>query len=540
MTQERIPEGSTNRPRVLLVDDRPQNLTVLEQVLGDLDLTLFKADGAEQALRHLLHYDFAAILLDVRMPGIDGFEAARLIRSRDKSRQTPIIFLTGFSRGQSQIRQAYSLGAVDYIVKPFDPAILKWKVSVLVDLHQKNAQLAERSVLLEDVNSQLEKQQVDLQWERNFIQSVLDTASSLVIVTDTEGRILKFNRACEILTGQPSVLARGKIFWDFCAPEDADECKQFFQSSGSEGNLGCEIHWLSATGTVRLTSWCKHNLVYFRDGGRECMVLTGVDVTDRERAEQERAQLIQERAARLNHAKDQFLGLVSHELRTPLTAILGWVQILRTRELDSERTNRALESIERNARLQEEIVSDILDVSKINTGQLSIEFESIDLKRIVEETLDTVHFLAEAKSLQLKSHLQPTPEFLGDRKRFRQILSNLVGNAIKFTPEHGSIDICLEHDDSEIQIRVRDNGKGIDKQLLPHIFEPFVQGDSTTTRRHGGLGIGLTIVQHLVHLHGGTIQAESLGEGKGAVFTVYLPISSVQAQSAKELLPAKP
>jgi PAS domain S-box-containing protein len=419
MTQERIPEGSTNRPRVLMVDDHPQNLTVLEQVLGDLDLTLFKADGAEQALRHLLHYDFAAILLDVRMPGIDGFEAARLIRSRDKSRLTPIIFLTQFSRGQSQIREAYSLGAVDYIVKPFDPAILKWKVSVLVDLHQKNAQLAERSVLLEDANAQLEKQQVDLQWERNFIQSVLDTASSLVIVTDTEGRILKFNRACEILTGQPSVLARGRIFWDFCAPEDADDCKQFFQRSGDGGDVGCEIHWLSATGAVRLTSWCKHNLVYFREGGRECMVLTGVDVTDRERAEQERAQLIQERAARLNHAKDQFLGLVSHELRTPLTAILGWVQILRTRELDSERTNRALESIERNARLQEEIVSDILDVSKINTGQLSIEFEPIDLKRIVEETLDTVHFLAEAKSLELKSHLQPTPEFLGDRKRFR-------------------------------------------------------------------------------------------------------------------------
>src|SRR5499427_8021349 len=213
MTRDVAHEDQNVHPRVLLVDDRPQNLTVLEQVLGDLDLTLFRAEGAEQALRHLLHYDFAAILLDVRMPGIDGFEAARLIRSRDKSRHTPIIFLTGFSRGQSQIRQAYSLGAVDYIVKPFDPAILKWKVSGLVDLHQKNAQLAERSLLLQEANARLEKQQADLQWERNFIQSVLDTASSLVVVTDTEGRIVKFNRACEILTGQPSVLARGKILW---------------------------------------------------------------------------------------------------------------------------------------------------------------------------------------------------------------------------------------------------------------------------------------------------------------------------------------
>jgi len=137
----------------------------------------------------------------------------------------------------------------------------------------------------------------------------------------------------------------------------------------------------------------------------------------------------------------------------------------------------------------------------------------------------------------LKCDLQATPEVLGDRKRFHQILSNLIGNAIKFTPEHGSIEISLQHDDSEIQLRVRDSGKGIDKQFLPHIFEPFVQGDSTSTRRHGGLGLGLTIVHHLVQLHGGTIEAESLGEGKGAVFTVRLPIHSVRAQPAKGLLP---
>jgi PAS domain S-box-containing protein len=534
MTREIIPEGSDSRPRVLLVDDRPQNLTTLEGVLGNLDLMLVKADGADEALRQLLHYDFAAILLDVEMPGIDGFETARLIRTRARSRLTPIIFLTAFSRGRSQASEAYSLGAVDYIVKPFDPDILKWKVSVLVDLYQKTTQLAERSLLLQDINAQLEKQQADLQWERNFIQSVLDTASSLIIVTDIEGRIVRFNRACEILTGQPSALARGKIFWDFCAPEDVDECKRFVQ--GNVGELGCETHLLSATGAIRLTSWCKHNLPYFRDSGRECVVLTGVDVTDRQRAEQERAQVIQERAARLNQAKDQFLALVSHELRTPLTAILGWAQILRTRELVPEKRARALESIERNARLQEEIIGDILDVSRIGTGQLSIKFEPIDLRRIVEDTLDTVHFMADAKSLQLKSDLQATPEVLGDGKRLHQVFSNLLSNAIKFTPEHGTIEISLESDASETRIRIGDSGDGIDTQLLPHIFEPFIQGDSTTTRRYGGLGIGLTIVHHLVQLHGGTIQAENIGEGKGAVFTVRLPISGVRVQPANSLL----
>jgi signal transduction histidine kinase len=266
------------------------------------------------------------------------------------------------------------------------------------------------------------------------------------------------------------------------------------------------------------------------------MVLTGVDVTDRQRAEQERAQAIQERAARLNQAKDQFLALVSHELRTPLTAIIGWIQILRTRELSPEKNIRALESIERNARLQEEIIRDILDVSRIGRGQLSIKFEPIDLRGIVEDTLDTVRFTADAKSLQLESDLQDTPKVLGDRKRLHQVFSNLLSNAIKFTPEHGIIKISLEHDVSEIRIRVLDTGKGIGKQLLPHIFEPFIQGDSTTTRQHGGLGIGLTIVHNLAQLHGGTIQAESPGEGKGAVFTVRLPISSVSAEPANSVL----
>ena len=268
------------------------------------------------------------------------------------------------------------------------------------------------------------------------------------------------------------------------------------------------------------------------------MVLTGIDLTDRARAEQERAQLIEERAARLNQAKDQFLALVSHELRTPLTAIVGWVQLMRSRELTAEVTSRALETIERNARLQEEIIADILDVSKIGTGHLSIKSEPIDLRRIVEETLDTVSFLVGAKFLQMKSDLQATPEILGDRNRFQQIVLNLAWQRDQVHPEHGSIEISLEHGDSEIRLRVRDSGKGIDSQLLPHIFEPFVQGDSTSTRRYGGLGVGLTIVQHLVRLHGGTIEAESPGEGKGAVFTVRLPITSIRAKQASELSPA--
>jgi len=531
ITQEGIPENSNERPKLLLVDDRQQNLTLLEHVLGDLDLTLFRAQSAEQALRHLLYYDFAAILLDVQMPGLDGFEAARLIRSRERSRFTPIIFLTQFSRSQANAWEAYSLGAVDYVVKPFDPAILKWKVSVIVDLQQKTAQLAERSLRLQDVNAQLEKQKADLQWERNFIQSVLDTASSLVIVTDMEGRIVRFNRACEILTGQTSALARGRFFCDFCAPEDAAECKRFVESFAKEEDVGCELHWLRATEAVRLTSWRKHNLPYFRESGRECVVLTGVDLTDRERAEQERVQLVQERAARLNQAKDQFLALVSHELRTPLTAILGWAETLRGSQLDVQTTSRALECIVRNARLQGELITDILDVSKVGTGQLSMNFEPIDVKQIVGETLDSVGFLADRKFLELKSELHDIPEIAGDRKRFHQIVWNLVGNAIKFTPEHGRIEISLDHDDSEIRLCVRDSGQGIDEQLLPHIFEAFVQGDSTSTRRHGGLGIGLTIVQQIVRLHGGTIQAESPGEGQGAVFTVHLPIRHEHAPS---------
>jgi PAS domain S-box-containing protein len=236
----------------------------------------------------------------------------------------------------------------------------------------------------------------------------------------------------------------------------------------------------------------------------------------------ENARLYRE-AQEANRLKDEFLATVSHELRTPLTAILGWLHLLRTGR--PAQVERAIETIERNALAQAHIVDDVLDVSRIITGKLHLESERINLVKILGAAVDTVRPAAEAKALELLVSLDPAAaDVSGDAARLQQVAWNLLSNAIKFTPKGGRIEVCLEREGPEALLRIRDNGEGIRKDFLPHVFERFRQGDSTSTRAHGGLGLGLSIVRHLVELHGGQVSAESDGEGRGATFTVRLPI----------------
>ena len=226
-----------------------------------------------------------------------------------------------------------------------------------------------------------------------------------------------------------------------------------------------------------------------------------------------------------NRAKDQFLATLSHELRSPLSAILTWAQMLRTGALDAEKTTRALESIERNARLQVRLIEDLLDISRITAGKLTLEFGVIDLTSVVEVTVEQARPAAETKGIVLGSDLTALGvRVRGDAARLQQVVTNLLSNAIKFTPEGGRVDVHLERVRSQARITVRDTGRGIAAEFLPHIFDRFRQADSSITRRYGGLGLGLAIVQHLVELHGGTVLAESAGVDGGATFTVVLPI----------------
>lgn len=238
-----------------------------------------------------------------------------------------------------------------------------------------------------------------------------------------------------------------------------------------------------------------------------------------------RAEAARAEAETTNRIKDEFLAVLSHELRTPLNPILGWSQLLRRGKLDAAKTAFALETIERNAKLQTQLIEDLLDISRIMQGKLSLHMAPVNLVSTIESAIETVRLAAEAKSIQVQIRLEPmTGQVLGDAARLQQIVWNLLSNAVKFTPVAGQIQIHLKQVGSQVQIQVSDTGKGIHPNFLPHVFEYFRQEDGKTTRKFGGLGLGLAIVRHLVELHGGTVEAESPGEAKGATFTVSLPL----------------
>jgi PAS domain S-box-containing protein len=245
---------------------------------------------------------------------------------------------------------------------------------------------------------------------------------------------------------------------------------------------------------------------------------------ERKRAEEEvRAAYEEARAA--NRAKDEFLATLSHELRTPLSAIVGWTHMLRSGQLDSATASRAIETIDRNARVQTQLISDILDVSRIVSGKLHLDVRPVELASAITAALDTVRPSADAKGVTLVSSLEPAAmPVSADPDRLQQVVWNLLANAIKFTPRGGRVELRLRRADSHAEMQVQDTGPGIPRAFLPHVFERFRQADGSSTRAHGGLGLGLAIVRHLVEAHGGTVRADSAGEGQGSVFTVRLPI----------------
>jgi len=288
-------------------------------------------------------------------------------------------------------------------------------------------------------------------------------------------------------------------------------------------------------GTIIDVEITSHTLSF---AGRRAELVLAHDITERKRAEEERNRLLlREQEARreaeaANRMKDEFLAVISHELRTPLTAILGWTHMLSTGKYDEATAARALEVIERNAKSQTQLIDDLLDVSRIVSGKLRLDVRLVELVPLIKAAIDSVRPAAEAKEIRLQTIFDPlVGPISGDPNRLQQIVWNLLSNAIKFTPKGGQIDVRLERIGSNAQITVSDTGIGIDPEFLPYIFDRFRQADSTTTRKHGGLGLGLAIVRHLVELHGGTIEARSEGTGQGATFRISLPLAAEQPRT---------
>ena len=266
------------------------------------------------------------------------------------------------------------------------------------------------------------------------------------------------------------------------------------------------------------------------------------DITERKKTEEamkkamEEAKVAHSQAERANRMKDEFLATLSHELRTPLNAVLGWANILRLGKLQGEELKQGLDTIERNARIQAQIIEDLLDMSRIISGKIRLDVQRVDLPAVLNESIETLRAMAEAKGVRLQVVVDPfAGPISGDPSRLQQVFWNLLNNAIKFTPKGGKVRVVLERVNSHVEVSVIDTGEGIAPEFLPYIFDRFQQGDASTTRRHGGLGLGLAIVKELVGLHGGDVSVKSGGIGQGAAFTVNLPLVAVYSEPDNEL-----
>ena len=392
-----------------------------------------------------------------------------------------------------------------------------------------------------------------------------------VIERDRNFCITRWSQGAERIFGWQAeeVIGKGPDEWQSIYPEDLEVVKNAKARllSGEEQQNVCHNRSYRKDGSIMYSEW--YNSALLDESGNLVSVLSLIlDVTDRKHAEEERIHLLQrEREARTqaeaaNRIKDEFLAVLSHELRSPLNPILGWSKLLQNRQFDQALMARGLEIIERNAKLQIQLIEDLLDVSRILRGKLSLTICPVNLVSTIEAALDTVRLAASAKSIEIQTCYEPdVGEVLGDSARLQQILWNLLSNAVKFTPNGGRVEVRLSVENelkvgrlkveswednlqsanlqpsnlqpstSYAQIQVIDTGKGINPNFLPYVFDYFRQENSTTTRSFGGLGLGLAIVRHLVELHGGTVHADSPGEGQGAIFTVRLPLMTTQITS---------
>jgi PAS domain S-box-containing protein len=386
--------------------------------------------------------------------------------------------------------------------------------------------------------------------QRGQLRVTLESIGDAVIATDARGRVTLLNAGARWLTGWTQEDAEGRQLDEIFRVVE-EHSRQKVESPVSkvlrDGDIvGLADHPLLIAKNG-LETPIEASGAPIRDDKRNLVgiVLAFRDIAGRRNAEQEREELLaREREARAdaeeaNRAKDEFLATLSHELRTPLNAMLGWARLLRAGTLDESQRSRALDVIERNTLSQAQLIEDILDVSRIVTGRLRLEVQPVDLAAAVSAAAESARPAAEAKGVHVELDLgRGGGPVLGDPERLQQVVWNLLSNAVKFTERGGIVRVSLERMDTHVEIRVVDSGAGIEPEFLPYVFDRFRQADGSTTRRHGGLGLGLAIVRHLVEMHGGSARVSSEGRGRGATFVVELPIAT--APEAGTVEPVRP
>jgi PAS domain S-box-containing protein len=532
------------RVNILLVDDRAENLLALEAILEPLGERTVRAHSGDEALKCLLTEDFAVILLDVQMPGLNGFETAELIKSRDRTRYIPIIFLTAISKDEAYVFRGYSVGAVDYMSKPFQPDVLRSKVAVFVDLYRKQRQLKDQERLLHEAAVR----QIELEHRARFLAQeartahIVSTAMDAIVVLDAERRIDVFNAAAERMFGRSATDVIGNHVEQVIADEQLDRALTMASETGSDPNKA-ELHSLTGYRSTGDEFPLEVSVSGLDVAGDRSYAIIARDVTDRIRSEEalrtqadslarnaaelrELNKELQERQEELERAmtaRNRFYASMSHELRTPINAIIGYNTLL----LDhiygplNEKQTHGLQRTHKAANHLLELVNDVLDLSKIEAGKIELTLQPVPFPGTIEDLFVTVRPLADEHATELHLHVDgDATTIISDPRRVRQILLNLLSNAIKFGRGHPiEVDLSLGAPD-HIEVAVTDHGEGIEPDDLPRIFDEFVQ--LSNSQQLGGTGLGLPISKRLATLLGGELRVTS-ERGKGSTFRLKLP-----------------
>ncbi|MDP1953181.1 MAG: response regulator [Polaromonas sp.] len=550
------------KANILVVDDLPEKHLVFGSVLEELNQNVIHARSGKEALRLILKMEFAVILLDVNMPDIDGLETGKLIRQYKKTAQTPILFITAYV-DELQAIQGYALGAVDYISTPVVPEILRSKVKVFVDLYRMNRQLQEQVVEREALArseaartaaedairranylseaGQLLSRSLDMDATvQALFQIALPALAEGVAVAllDSRGDLL----CTEIRSASDGPLrapSQGALIRPRKLEPQLEHALRSALRTGKPEVLApsppAATHEVQTIGGVQDADQVVVCPLFAGDRPLGALLLFGT----RTHFEGVQISLINEVASRASIAmenarlyalvqdadkrKNEFLAMLAHELRNPLAPIRNAVRIMHGVALDPSIVWMR-DVIGRQVDHMSRMVDDLLDVSRIARGKVTVQTEPITLATLCERAVEASEPNISAREQHLSLDIPVTPIVMeGDVVRLSQVLSNLLNNASKFTPAHGQISLSARMEGERVKICVKDDGEGIDPAFLPHMFDLFAQGDQALDRSQGGLGIGLTLVQHLVELHGGQVRAFSQGVGLGAEMTVYLP-----------------
>lgn len=520
--------------KILLVDDLPENLFALEVILSNENYLCVKANSGNEALKILLHQqDFAIILIDVQMPMMDGFETVELIRQIEKLKHVPIIFLTASMDNSQQIFKGYQAGAVDYMIKPLSPEILKAKVAVFVDLHTKNQELLVQAEQLKKLNTDL----IDQKLRSEYSLSLIEASHDPLFAISTEGKITDMNNASVKVTGITRPKLIGTDFFDyFTEPQMAREVYQKVFENGFVADSPLILRHKNG----KLIHVLFNGSVYKDDKGNVLgAAIVARDVTNQKIIETElieakvfaeNSTIIAENAVK---AKQQFLSNMSHEIRTPMNAIIGFTKVvLRTDITDKQKEYLNAIKISGDALIV--LINDILDLAKVDAGKMTFEKTPFKMKSSIAAMLHLFETKIQEKNLKLvKEYDSKIPDVLvGDPIRLHQIILNLVSNAVKFTSKGKitvSVDLLHEDDDKVIlKFAVTDTGIGISEEKIGTIFENFQQATSETSRLYGGTGLGLAIVKQLIEPQNGTIRVNSTIH-KGSTFSFTLPFQKTNS-----------